>query len=184
MKQALAIPAAVGLIVLAFAAASTTPQDAQIEAPFVTFGTVGHQIFSEHLTAEVHSVTLAHVVELDDWVGTTSGIWLVVDASVGATTDSAYLQAGVTVGDTRYPASSRPDHSINGRAVDTGFSITGSFLFELPSDILDRPGATSAAFQIRSGLDPRLDSVIELRLDLTTLELRDRVTVDPSRDDQ
>jgi hypothetical protein len=70
----------------------------------------------------------------------------------------------LTVGERTFSASERPD-SFRSQALAVGIPRSGSLAFELPSD-LDEGGAT-----LTLGLrgDARLDSVIQLPVDLGTL---------------
>jgi hypothetical protein len=183
MRPALALPAGLGLLLLAFGVAYSTPGDAQVQAPFPVTGEVGDQIVSQHLVATVNDVGLTEVVELDFWRGTTSGVWLVVDATIQARIERTGVDANVFIAGVRYAATNRTStDTVDGRVADAGFPVTGSILIELPADAQTMPGADSATLRISPGLNARLDSVIELRLDLTQLDVADRVALETPRD--
>lgn len=182
MRRALAVPAGLGLLLLAFGVAYSTPDDPQVQAPFVVTGGVGDEIVSQHLVVTVHEVSLAREVELDLWRGTTSGVWLVVDATAQARVERSNLAVDVYVDGVRYPASGRPGFdTLDAGVADAGFPVSGAVLVELPAGIQDHPGARSATLRFGQGLDVRLDSVIELDLDLTALGIADRAQVDTAR---
>jgi len=176
VRRGLAVPAGIGLLLLAFGIAYTAPDDERAQAPFATRGTVGEELVARHHVATVHEVSLADRVEIDDWQGTTSGVWLVVDATLAARVETVTVVSSVFVGGVRYAGSSRPGiDTLDGRVADAGFPLRGAMLVELPRDILDVPAARAAVLRISGGGDARLDGVIELVLDLTTLEHVDRV---------
>lgn len=183
MRRAVAGPAALGLLVLAFGVAYSSPGEREAQAPFAVTGDVGDQIVSQHLVATVHDAALAEVVELGSWRGTTSGVWLVVDATLQARVERSTVDVKVFVDGVHYPSTSRTGtDTVDGRIADAGFPVTGSILVELPADVQGRPGAAGATLQISTGGDVRLDSVIELTLDLTGYPVEPRVQRDTARD--
>ncbi|GHF26035.1 hypothetical protein [Pseudolysinimonas yzui] len=183
MRRALAVPAGLGLLLLAFGVAYSTPGAPQVEAPFVVTGGVGDQIVSQHLVATVNDVALAEVVELNSWTGTTSGVWLVVDATVEARIERTGVEANLFIAGVRYPGTNRTStDTVDGRVADAGFPVTGAILIELPADVQTMPGAAAAVLRLSPGIDARLDSVIELTLDLTPLDVAGRVELATPRD--
>jgi hypothetical protein len=183
VRRSTGIAAGVGLVVLSFGVALSTPDSTVVEAPFGTRVEVGEEAVSQHLVATVREVSLAEEVELDFWRGTTSGVWLVVEATIGATRDRSLVEVDVLIDGARYPSTGRADSStVDGGVVDAGFTVTGPILIELPADVQNLPGASTAVLRIAPGLDSRLDSVIELVIDLTALEVNDRVELDGRRD--
>lgn len=182
MKPALALPAGLGLLLLAFGVAYSTPGDPQVQAPFAVTGGLGDQIVSQHLVATVNDVELADVVELNYWTGTTSGVWLVVDATVEARIERTGFDANLFIDGVRYAGTGRTStDTLDGRVADAGFPVTGSILIELPTDVQTMPGADSATLRLSPGIDARLDSVIELTLDLTQLDVAGRVALENPR---
>jgi hypothetical protein len=183
VKRSTGIAAGVGLLLLSFGVALSTPDETIVEAPFATRASVGGQAASQHLVATVREVTLAQEVELDSWRGTTSGVWLVVEATVAATQRRTGIQADLFLDGARFTATGRADSStVDGGVVDAGFTITGPILIELPADVRDLAGSGSAVLRISSGLDTRLDSVIELVIDLRALDVAERVELQPRRE--
>lgn len=183
MRRGSAVPVGLGVLALAFGVAFTTPSDAQVEAPFAATGSLGEQIVSRHLLATADDVALAREVDLDGWTGTTAGVWLVVDATLEGRVARTTVDADVLIDGVRYASTSRTStDTVDGRVVDPGFPVTGSILVELPADVRDLPGARSAVLRIGPGGDSRLDSVIELTLDLTAIEVRETLERDTPRD--
>ncbi len=183
MRTAVAVPAGLGLIALAFGVAFSTPGDAQVEASFAVTGGLGEQIVSEHLVATVDEVGLVREVEVGFWRGTTAGIWLLIDATIDARVERTTVDVEVYVDGVRYSGTDRAGSAtIDAGVVDAGFPLTGSALVELPADVTELPGARTAVLRIGTGGDQRLDSVIELVIDLTALEVRDSAERESVRD--
>lgn len=184
MRRIVAVPVGVGLTLMAFAVASTTPSDDALQAPFPVTGRIGEAIASQHHVATVHDALLAREVTLDSWDGTTSGVWLVLDATLAARVERSTVAVDLFVDGVRYPGTSRVGNdTLDGRVADAGFPLVGAVLLELPAGILEVPGARSATLRISSDGDTRLDSVVELGLDLTSLEVRDHVDLERPRAD-
>jgi len=181
VRRGVGIVAGLGLLAAAFGVAFTTPGDDAMQAPFPVTGGLGDRIESTYLVVRAHDAQLAHEVVLDGWTGTTAGIWLVVDTTLGARTESLSLGAELTVAGVRYRATQRVDN-LDGQALVAGLPISGPFLIELPADILDDPGARSAVLRLGPGFGLRLDSVVEITLDLTALDLVDVAEPEPVRD--
>lgn len=183
MKRSTGIAAGVGLVLLSFGVALSTPESTVVQAPFATRADIGEQGVSQHLVATVREVYLAEEVDLDGWHGTTPGVWLVAEATIGAIRDRNLVELDVFIDGARYPSTGRADSStVDGGVVDAGFTVTGPILVELPAEVWNLPGARTAVLRIAPGLDSRLDSVIELVIDLTALEVADRVELEERRD--
>lgn len=182
MRPALAVPAGIGLVLLAFVATLAKPAEEVIVAPFPVSGEVGEQLVSLHHAVTVHEVALADEVEVGFWEGTTAGVWFVAEATIAGRVESVGVDVDLFVDGVRYAASGRVDRdTVDGSIADAGLPRTGAMLVELPADILDRPGARSAVLRVSAGGDTRLDSVVELTVDLTELDRVDRLEVDPAR---
>lgn len=181
MRRSVGILGGLGLLALAVGVAFTTPTEEQTQAPFAVTGDLGEQLVSGHLVLTVHEATLAREAEVGTWVGTTSGIWLALDLTIEGRVDRTSVGADVYIGGIRYPASARPD-SLDGNAVDAALPVSGPLLFELPAGILETPGARDAVVRLGPGLDMRLDSVTELHVDLSAIEIEDRVVLEEPRD--
>lgn len=183
MNRGLALVAGLGLVALAFGVSATTPTQRAVEQPFATPAVLGEEAVSRHLLVTVHDVALADVIVLDAWTGTTSGVWLVGEATVTATTERRTLRVEGFLGDTRYIETRRPRRGLlSSGVVEAGFPITGPFAIELPADVLDRPEATGFVVRFGAGLDSRLDGVVELRVDLTALDHERRLVLDVVRE--
>lgn len=182
MKRRLPLLGGIGLLVLTFGVAYSTPASELIEAPFGATGAEGDRIVSEYIVAKVHDVQLADEVRLGEWRGTTSGVWLVVDATIEARLERTGVHVEVLVGGVTYRSTDRADSdTVDGRVIDPGFPVRGVILVELPSDVRDHAGATSAVVRIADSFDSRLASVVEVPVDLTKLQLHERAELVPVR---
>jgi hypothetical protein len=183
MNRGLAILAGLGLLALAYGVAATTPTSQLVEAPFGSRGSLGDEVSSSLLIATVHEASLAHEVELGYWRGTTSGVWFVAEATVEATVESKLMDIDLFIDGVRYEATKRGEgDTVDHHSVAVRFPSTGPLLIELPAEVLDFPGAHSAVLRISTFGDDRLESVIEIVIDLTTLDVADRVDLEPARD--
>lgn len=183
MRARIAVPVGVALVLLAFGVTLAQPDDDVYFAPFPVSGELGDQLVSEHHVVTFHDAALADEIELDLWEGTTSGVWLVVDATVASRVERSTIGIDVFVDGVEYGASKRASSdTIDAAVAEPGLPRTGPLLVELPRDILDRPGARTAIVRLGASGDTRLDAVIELRLDLTELDHLDRLEVEPARD--
>jgi hypothetical protein len=183
MKRGWAIVAGLGLLAAAYAVTATIPASQLIEAPFGSRGSLGDTVSSSQLIATVHEASLAHEVELDLWRGTSSGVWFVAEATVEATLESTLMDVDLFIDGVKYAATGRGEgDTVDENAVAVRFPRTGPVLIELPAEVLDFPGARSAVLRISAFGDDRLEGVIEIVIDLTTLEVLDRIELEPARD--
>jgi hypothetical protein len=181
VRRGVALAAGLGLLAAGFLVAAGKPGDEFLHAPFATRGQVGDRLESHYLVVRALDAQLAHEVVLDGWTGTTSGLWLVVDMRLGSRTESMSLGAELLVGEVRYDPTTRVDN-LDGQALDAGLPVSGPILIELPKHVLDDPGAHSAVLRLGPGFDMRLDSAVEIDLDLTALEVVDVAEPQPVRD--
>jgi hypothetical protein len=165
------------LIAAAFALRLTQPSDEQQQGPFVAAAVFGQRVEGRDLTFIAQDAHLADRVTSATWTGETDGVWLVVDATIGSKLGVAVPYATLTIGDLRYTSSDRPDDAALGAPIDAGMPQAGSFVFELPASALEGPAATHAVARFATAYRVRLDSVIDLTLDLTALEHRSSATL-------
>jgi hypothetical protein len=183
MRAGIATLAGVGLLLAAFGLASTTPSDDVLQAPFAATGEVGDEIVSRSLVLTVHRVGLAREISVDGAEGTTAGVWLVVEATLAATRERTTVDADVLIDGVRYTASGRfSTETLADRVADVDLPTTGAIVIELPAGVRDLSGAAAAVLRVSASTDARLDSVAELPLDLTALEVEDLTQVDGVRD--
>lgn len=152
------------LVAAAWGVAAVTPPEEAREAPFAVQAVVGETATGRNIQVTITSVQRTNHVSTDDW--SADGNWVVVHLTAQATAEEpqSLRLATLTIGERTYSASERPDSLYLG-SVAVGIPRSGSLAFELPAD-LDEGSAT-----LTLGLwgDPRLDSVIELSVDVGTL---------------
>lgn len=169
------------LLALTFVVVRTEPDEAVSFAPFAQEVELGERAIGRNIAAQVDDAVLADVVELDGWRGTTTGVWLVVDAQVAAVVQSTLPAGELQVGDRRWIASGRPGTgALQNTALSPGLPMVGALVFELPRDIAEQPGADRAQLRISAGSDARLDSVIALDLNLADLAHEDEFEASPA----
>jgi len=163
------------ILVIAGVVAHTTPSREQQEAAIPVHGEVGETLEGRNIRATVNDVRVAESVEASNgWAGPTSGVWVVVDASVEArVTDLATLgYARIKVGDVTYSASTRPDQAT---IAETGLSVgipwTGPLMFELPLPLVSSDLARHAELQFAVSNDPRADSMLVMPVDLQAIDI-------------
>ncbi|WP_411699515.1 hypothetical protein [Conyzicola sp.] len=170
------------ILVLAGVVAHTTPNDEQQQAPIPVRGQLGETLSGRNIVATVDEVRVAKTVEAGNgWAGPTTGVWVVVDASVesrisGGTT---FGYARFTVGDVSYSASTRPDTAtIAAIRLSAGIPWTGPLMFELPAALLSSDAARHAELQLAVSSDPRADSMIVIPVDLHAIEVASVIETD------
>jgi len=162
------------ILVLAGVVAHTTPNDEQQQAPLPVRGQVGETLSGRNIAATVDAVRVAESVEASNgWAGPTSGVWVVVDASVEANvTESNFGYARLKVGDVTYSASTRPDRAtIAATGLSVGIPWTGPLMFELPRLLVSGDAARTAELQLAVDADPRADSMLVMPVDLSAIEI-------------
>lgn len=154
-----------------FVTFATPPVDAR-DAPFVVTATAGVPAAGRDIAVTVHDFRRARSISAATAGGEWSaeGNWLVVDldaASVVTTTGILMNLATLRLDDGRlYEASTRPE-SLYRHALTAGIPRTGSIAFELPAAL----EARTATLRLGLNGDDRLDSVIEIEVPLTSLEV-------------
>ena len=174
--------ALVGILVVAGVVAHTTPDEEQQQGPIVVRGEIGDELTGRNIRATVTDVRIAEsVASSRGWVGTTPGVWVVVDASVEAVVDdSASLRTAVIeIDGTSYGASTRPGL---GTIFETGLGIgiptSGPLMFELPADVVASEAAQSATVNLALNSDPRADSMLVVAVDLSTIPVAGETETD------
>jgi hypothetical protein len=170
MRPALVWTIGAALIVAAWGVVQLTPDDEPLQAPFVETVEVGQAGVGRAFDATVTDVRLADRVVAGGWAA--EGTWLVVDVDAQARleeTGVALRRAALTIDGVTFRASERPA-SFLGSGLAVGVPTRGSLAFELPDDLLDLPGVGAATLQLGLSDDIRLDSVVELTIDLATLD--------------
>jgi len=163
--------------------AHTSPNEEEWQAAMPVTGEFGEVLTGRDIEATVHGVQLAdEVVAYTGWAGPTSGVWVVVDASVAAVVTDNTVGIGAAelqVGSVIYTASDRPDFgSLLPHSLTTGIHLRGPLMFEIPRELLDSDAAASAIVRLGRDSETRLDSVIEVPVDLTALKVAASIETD------
>lgn len=164
------------LLVLAFAVARTEPGEGVSFAPFVSRVEQGQLGEGRDVQAVVDRALLADEVELGSWTGETTGVWLVVDARMATTESPGLAAAELRVGDRMWRPSTRPSSgALQLTPLAAGLPMRGSLVFELPAELLEEPDAARAVLRLATDTDSRLQSVVELELDLAAMPREGRL---------
>ena len=175
-----AIVGALVLVALAFAVARTEPQEEFGFAPFAVRVQPGEVGEGRGLQGAVDGAVLADTVRLDGWTGETTGTWLVVRTRMATTENPSLAYATLRVGERTWVASNRPgSDAMHAAVLDPGMPIAGSFVFEIPADLVDEPAARTAIVRLADDGDTRLSTVIEAQLDLTQLAHESEFEIPP-----
>lgn len=181
MTRRLRVPAtvllALTLVAAAFLVRLTQPDAEDRQAPFVTPAVFGQTVEGRDLTFTAQDAYLADRLTTASWTGKTEGAWLVIEATIGSKLGVATPYATATIGDLRYAASDRPDNAALGGSLDAGLPQSGAFVFELPRSVIESADARHVRVRFANAFEVRLDSAIDLVLDLTTLQHRDSVAL-------
>lgn len=171
------------LLVVAGVVADTAPGESGWQAPIEVGGAIGETLTGRNIEATVLEVRAADAVTTaNGWAGATTGVWIVVDASVAAVVEDEAAPLGYAVlqiGDRSYSASERPGLSTLARAsLSTGIPVTGPLLFEVPRDALGSADGRAARLELGISADPRVDSVLVVPVDLTALAVQPQLETD------
>jgi len=153
----------------------SSPRDEVWQSPIGVYGEIGDTITGRNIEVQVDQVRVTDsVVANNGWAGETTGIWVVVDATVSAvlTDDGSNLNtAQLFIDGITYGASERPDlGTLFKMAMDTGIPQSGPLMFEVPRDIVTSAAAEHTEIQFAFGTDPRADSLAVVVVDLAELE--------------
>ena len=173
----------VAVLAIAWFVTQTTPTDEAWQGPIVVSGEMGEILTGRNIEAVVSDVRVAEAVTASNgWAGPTSGVWVVVDASVAAVVDDVGASLGtaeLVINGVTYSASDRPDNGTIARAsLSTGIPLTGPLMFEVPRELVESEAASSAAIQLAIKGDPRTDSMLVVGVDLTALPLLPSIDTD------
>jgi hypothetical protein len=172
MRRLATVAVAAGLVGLAAVVTLTTPDEEDLTVPFAVRADDGETVTGRDIQARLSDPRLGEEATVGSWRGTTAGVWLSVEATVSPVVAPGIVDAQLTVGDYVFLSTSRPStDTVTERAGEAGLPLSGVILFELPDTVAELPGADRAALTLATSSDPRLDSVIEYRIDLTALDV-------------
>lgn len=181
----------IALLLAAGVAVASAPDADQIVAPFRVDGAVGDDVYSRTMVVRVDDVSLAQQVDAayatstssDGGPLSTEGVWVVVDTTVSSRIGSLTLnRVEMLIGDVRYRVyGSLPDPALTLLPYGAGVPMSGPLIFELPAGALEDPGAADADILFLPSIEAQLDTVADIRVDLTALPIERRVTLDEAR---
>ncbi|RXZ73233.1 hypothetical protein [Agromyces albus] len=156
------------LVVAAWGTALVTPDDAEAERPFSVPVEIGDRGEGRNLAVTVTGIRAADAATIDGWDA--EGPWLIVDleaAAVQSDLRATLSHATLSVDGRTYRASERPPDSMFRSELAVGVPRSGSIAFELPEEAL---GDDVAVLSLGLEADPRLDSLIEVHFEPSTLD--------------
>lgn len=175
----------VALLAVGGVIAHTAPSDARWQQPLEVRGHLGDVLTGRNIEATVHDVRLAETVSAGNgWTGETPGTWVVADISAEAVVDefAASMQTtqlridGVTYGATERAGLG----SLDGAALSLGIPTSGPLFFEVPTAVLQSDSARHAEILLGISSDPRLDSMLVVDVDLSTLRVESSIDTEDS----
>ena len=172
----------VALLVAAGYVTQSTPTNDEWQSPIAVSAEVGESAAGRNIEATVTDVRVARSVATSNgWSGLTSGIWVVVDATVAAVVEDGVPlgTAQLQIGSVAYSATLRAESSTLADAtLSTGIPLTGSLAFEIPEAVLTSAEAADTDIHLAISADPRSDSMIVVPVDLTAVDIEDAITLD------
>ena len=158
----------VALLAVAWGVTKVTPGPELTEASFVVDAQIGEEARGAELLLTIDDVVFADRAEdARGWAA--DGAWVVADLDMSARTTEELTSLGTAhliVDGKTYRASERPE-SLLGETLGAGIVTKGSVAFELPSGLDEGPAVLRFAPKAD---DLRLDSVIELTVELSDLD--------------
>ena len=181
MRKLVTVLLTLALLAVGGAAILLSPRDDDLSAPIEVPGAPGHLVAGRELAVTVTGVRLARLVEYpedrDPPSSTTSGVWVVVDATVaGGLQETSAQWSQLRLGGFTYDlADDAGLSSLNGRSFAVGLPYRGSFVFEVSAAALAH--ARSAELVLRDSPNLIPDTVPVVRLDLTGIPVQSSVAV-------
>lgn len=161
----------VALLAAAWGVVQLTPGDEAAEASFAVPAAIGEEATGRALAVTVTDLRLGDRAVAGGWYA--DGTWLVVDLRAQALREergALLAHAALVIDGVTYRASERPA-SMFRSTLAVGIPREGSLAFELPADLADRAGT----LQLAVDAETRLDSLVEVPVDLGTLDRADEV---------
>jgi hypothetical protein len=172
----------VALLAVAAVITHTTPSYQQWQGPIPVHAEIEQTVSGRNIEATVTQVRVTRSVTTSNgWAGETTGIWVVVDATVAAVVDDDIPLATteLQIGSVTYSASLRPGTStLANSPLSTGIPRSGSLVFEIPEAVLTSEEGADATVRLAANGDPRSDSIVVVPVDLTTLAIENSITLD------
>lgn len=164
-RRAVTAAAAAALVAAAGFVQAMTPAAEEHTEPFIVETQPGEEGTGRNIAVTVHDARLAEEVNGKS----TPGIWLVIDLEAQAVVDDraqTLAFAELHTGGVRYRASERFSlDSLFQNFLLTGLAQRGDVVFEIP----EVTGSGDGTLQFGGNGDPRMDSVIQVPLELEGL---------------
>ncbi|WBU38351.1 hypothetical protein [Homoserinibacter sp. YIM 151385] len=177
-------PLGIALLLAAGAvfATATTPDDVALTSTFASGAAPGEIGEGRTFAVRLDGVRVADAVAGPLWTGETSGAWVVAEVTAEARANPGGVTGALLLGDLRFQASPRPPGlSIASSPLQPGLPESGALVFEVPLEALEAHGA-GARIAVSGRSDPRLDSSIEIPVDLSAVDRERRVELaEPER---
>lgn len=176
------------LLLGAWCATFWTPTEEEITAPFIVEAEIGEPAIGRDIAVTITSVQISDGVfiaaEPDDgdewteeepkWLMPGSWVILTLDAQSNISQVGSTIQRAVLVIDGRtYWADERMPSLADSVSLVPGVPLNGNFAFEVPAEARESTGK----FHISLNFDERVDSVIELAVDLSAIPIEDEVEI-------
>lgn len=167
MTRMLAWVGGLAMVALAAAVGGQTLSEGEQQAPFAVHAALRQRAEGRTFAVTVREIRASEQVR-DHRGWHASGNWVVVDLDAEAMqTESASILSltDLVIGERTIAASERPA-SLEATPLAVGLVQTGSLAFELPADAVAGP----ATLRLGRSDEDRLDSVVEIEVDLAELE--------------
>jgi hypothetical protein len=177
------IAAALALGVAALAVA-TAPGGDSIADPFPVRGALGEAVEGREFTIDVHSVRLAEAIGFSYRADAESirsdGAWVVVELTVTPTLGTptfSYVQ--LDIGGRLYRTNDvLPAPSLSRLPFGAGIPSHGTIVFEVPRSAIESSAASGAVIRFQHRIDPQLDSVPMVEVDLSTVDVEREILIE------
>lgn len=178
-SRELAALAAVPVIALAAVGWHHLPTNVQVYAPLDVHGRPGTAVTGDTLAVTATDVGVASAVRVGYQAPLEpSGRWLVVQATVRALNETVLPKAELAVGANTYvPASEFVVARLGVHSVDPGISQRGSWIFDVPTDLIDRSVVPALALRVWTERGPFVSRVV-IDIDGRRLTRSGLITVD------
>lgn len=169
VRRALAWPIAIALVGGAYLVSATVPDEDALEAPFARGGALEDRLVGRTIDVRLLEAVVVDEIQLDDWRGTTAGTWVVAQLDAAAVSRRVNIVVELEIDGIVYAGTDRTDDLLTNRPLDPMLPIRGNVAIEVPTGVLASDAARDAVLRIMQRGDVRLDSVLEFRLDLSSL---------------
>lgn len=133
-------------------------------APFSSSGS--GVVTSGPLTVEVHGATLAAAIELDGEVRETTGVFVVVDATISTTDVEAFVARDLRIAGRVYDASAKGPTSTDESEPAAGFPVRGDLVFEVDDALVEDGGVADLVLAPGRDAEGDLQTQVVVRVEI------------------